>query len=71
MYPGGLRGADEVRVVTEVQVSEVRPRNDRFRESSELVEVEVERLQARQLTDRVRQSHELVAVEIQCCQRRE
>ena len=70
LHRGGLRGADEIRVAAEVQPREVRQRNDRFRESSELVVEEVELLQARQLTDRVRQSRELVAAERQCRQRR-
>ena len=38
----------------EAQRHEVRPRNDRVRETSELVVTEGELLQARQLTDRVR-----------------
>ena len=54
LHRDGLCGADEPRVVAEVQRREVRQRNDRSRESSELVEAEVELLQARQLTDRVR-----------------
>ena len=54
LHRDGLRGADEPRVVEEVQRREVCQRNNRFRESRELVVVEVELLQARQLTDRVR-----------------
>jgi hypothetical protein len=37
-----LRGADERRVVEEVQLREVRQRNERFRESSELFDVEID-----------------------------
>ena len=54
LHRDGLRSADELRVVEEEQLREVRQRNDRSRESSELVAVEGELLQARQLTDRVR-----------------
>ena len=54
LHRDGLRGADEPRVVEEVQLLELRQRNDRFRELRELVAEEVERLQARQVTDRVR-----------------
>ena len=44
LHRGGLRGVDERSVVVEGQHREVRQRNDRFRESSELVVVEPERL---------------------------
>ena len=37
LHRGGLRGADERRVGVEAQLREVRQRNDRFRESSELI----------------------------------
>ena len=43
LHRGGLRGADERRVVEEVQLREVRQRNERFRESSsELFDVEID-----------------------------
>ena len=41
LHRGGLRGPDERRVLVEVHQREVRQRNDGFRESSELVVVEV------------------------------
>ena len=49
LHRGGLRRADERRVVVDRQLFEVLERYDRLRESSELAVIEGEPLQARQL----------------------
>ena len=75
LHLGGLRGQAEVWIarshvctsvdcagICEGQHREVPQPNDRVRESSEVVVIEVQFRQARQLTDRFRESSELVVM---------